>query len=152
MLMIEMATEASGGRHPAGLIEEILAAAISSGELVHDESGWRVDTDVSTRVPDSIAGSVRSRLDALEPPARAVIVTAAVLGRRFDWRLLPCVAGVTEAEALDALQQACQAQLIQPVCTDARAFRFRHSLTRDAILSYLMPPELASIAAAAAGC
>jgi DNA-binding CsgD family transcriptional regulator len=133
-------------------VEEILAAAVSSGELVRDESGWRVDTDVSTRVPDSIAGSVRSRLDALEPAARAVIVTAAVLGRRFEWRLLPCVAGVTEAEALDALQQACQAQLIQPVCTDASAFRFRHSLTRDAILADLMPPELASMAAAAAGC
>lgn len=133
-------------------VEEILAAAVSSGELVCDESGWRVDADVSTRVPDSIAGSVRSRLDALGPAARSVIVTAAVLGRRFDWGLLPCVAGVTEAEALDALQRACQAQLIQPVCTDPSAFRFRHSLTRDAILSDLMPPELASMAAAAARC
>jgi DNA-binding CsgD family transcriptional regulator len=133
-------------------VEEILAAAVSSGELVRDESGWRVDAEVSTRVPDSIAGSVRSRLDALGPAARGVIVTAAVLGRRFDWELLPCVAGVTEVEALDALQRACQAQLIQPVCTDPSAFRFRHSLTRDAILSDLMPPELASMAAAAAGC
>ncbi len=133
-------------------VEEILVAAASSGKLVRDESGWRVNTDVSTRVPDSIAGSVRSRLGALGSPARKVIVTAAVLGRKFDWGLLPCVAGVTEPEALDALQRACQVQLIEPSCTDARAFRFRHSLTREAILSDLMPPELASTAAAAADC
>jgi DNA-binding CsgD family transcriptional regulator len=133
-------------------VEEILAAAVSSGELARDESGWRVDADVSTRVPDSIAGSVRSRLAALGPDARGVVVTAAVLGRTFDWGLLPCVAGVTEAEALDALQRACEVQLIAPLCTDAKAFRFRHSLTRDAILSDLMPPELASMAAAAAAC
>jgi DNA-binding CsgD family transcriptional regulator len=133
-------------------VEEILAAAVSSGELVRDESGWRVDGHVSTRVPDSIAGSVRTRLAALGPAARDIIVTAAILGRRFDWGLLPCVTGVGQAEVLDALQRACQAQLIAPLTTDPNAFRFRHSLTRDAILSDLMPPELASMAAAAAGC
>ncbi len=36
-------------------VEEILAASASSGELIRDDSGWRVNPEVSTGVPDSIA-------------------------------------------------------------------------------------------------
>src|SRR5580704_4721023 len=131
-------------------VEEILAAAVSSGELVHGTTGWQVDDDVVTGVPSSIVGSVRNRIAALGRQARNVIVSAAVLGRQFDWALLPSVADVGESEALDALHDAHEVQLIEPVSADGGAFRFRHSLTRDAIVSDLLPPELASRSARAA--
>jgi DNA-binding CsgD family transcriptional regulator len=131
-------------------VEEILAAAVSSGALERDDAGWHFNSDVSTGVPDSIAGSVRRRLASLGPAVSSVIVSAAVLGRQFEWSLLPEVAGVPEAEALAALQRAREVQLIEPACAEAGTFRFRHSLTRDAILSDLMPPALASRAAGAA--
>jgi DNA-binding CsgD family transcriptional regulator len=133
-------------------VEEVLAAAASSGELVREDSSWRVNGDVSTGVPDSITGSVRSRLASLGPEASSIIVSAAVLGRQFDWALLPRVAGVTESAALEALQRAREVQLVEPAPADSDAgtFRFRHSLTRDAILADLMPPDLACRAAAAA--
>jgi len=124
-------------------VEEILAAAVSSGELVRSEHGWEVNEGVVTAVPASIVGSVRNRLAALCPKARSVVVDAAVLGRQFDWTLLPSVADVSEQEALDALDQAHKVQLIEPVGTNGDTFRFRHSLTRDAIVSDLLPPELA---------
>ncbi len=131
-------------------VEEILAAAVSSGELARDDEGWHVHSDVATGVPESIAGSVHSRLTSLGPEAGNVIVAEAVLGRQFDFALLPSLAGVGEAEALDALRRAREVQLIEPAPGDAGAFRFRHSLTRDAILTQLMPPELSARAAAAA--
>lgn len=131
-------------------VEEILAAAVSSGELVRSKSGWHVDTDISTGVPDSIAGSVRSRLSALGPAVTNVIISAAVLGRQFDWSLLPAIAGVTGNDVLRALQQAHEVQLIEPSCSDSGTYRFRHSLTRNAILSGLLPLDLSSRAAAAA--
>jgi DNA-binding CsgD family transcriptional regulator len=135
-------------------VEEILAAAVSSGELARGEhtGDWHVNTDVATGVPDSIAGSVRSRLALLGQAGADVIVSAAVLGRQFDWALLPSLAGVGESEALDVLQRARDVQLVEPVPagSSARMFRFRHSLTRDAILADLMPPELSSRAAATA--
>jgi DNA-binding CsgD family transcriptional regulator len=131
-------------------VEEILAAAVSSGELARDEHGWHVNADVSTGVPDSIAGSVRRRLAALGPGVASVVISAAVLGRQFDWTLLPPVAGVGEATALDALQRAHEVQLIEPASADAATFRFRHSLTREAILADLLPPDLASRSAVAA--
>lgn len=131
-------------------VEEILAAAVSSGELVHGAEGWRVDEDVVTGVPSSIVDSVRNRIAALGPNVRNVIVSAAVLGRQFDWALLPGVAEVPESEVLQALYRAHDVQLIEPVSADLGAFRFRHSLTREAIVSDLLPPELASRASRAA--
>jgi DNA-binding CsgD family transcriptional regulator len=131
-------------------VEEILAAAVSSGELVRHDAGWQVNSDVSTGVPDSIVGSVRNRLAALGPAVMNVIIAAAILGRQFDWELLPSVAGVPEAKVLEALQRAREVQLIEPVGAEAGTFRFRHSLTRDAIVSNLLPPELAARSAAAA--
>jgi len=133
-------------------VEEILAAAVSSGQLVSGTSGWQVNDEVSTGIPDSIAGSVRHRLAALGPVAIDVLVSAAVLGRQFDWTLLPAIAAADEAEVLAELQRAQHMQLIEPVVTTNHVFRFRHSLTRHAILSGLLPPDLAwrSSAAAAA--
>jgi DNA-binding CsgD family transcriptional regulator len=131
-------------------VEEILAAAVSSGELVHAPDGWQVNPDIVTGVPQSIIGSVRNRMTGLGLQARGVIVSAAVLGRQFDWTLLPSVAEVSESETLDALNQAYEVQLIEPMPADAGAFRFRHSLTRNAIVSDLLPPELAARSARAA--
>src|SRR5258706_211168 len=133
-------------------VEEILAAAVSSGQLVSGTSGWQVNDEVSTGIPDSIAGSVRHRLAALGPVAIDVLVSAAVLGRQFDWTLLPAIAAADEAEVLAELQRAQHKQLIEPVVTTNHVLRFRHSLTRHAILSGLLPPDLAwrsSTAAAA---
>jgi DNA-binding CsgD family transcriptional regulator len=129
-------------------VEEILAAAVSSGELVHGAGGWQVNNDVVTGVPSSIVGSVRNRIAGLGQQARNVVVSAAVLGRQFDWTLLPSVADVGESEALAALHEAHDVQLIEPL--NGGTFRFRHSLTRAAIVSDLLPPELTSRSARAA--
>ena len=131
-------------------VEELIAASVSSGELIRGDSGWRVNPDVSTGVPDSIAGSVRNRLNALGAAMAAVLVSAAILGRQFDWALLPKVGPASEADVLAALKRARELGLIEPVGTDGRSFKFRHSLTRDAIVADLLPPNLASKSAAAA--
>jgi DNA-binding CsgD family transcriptional regulator/tetratricopeptide (TPR) repeat protein len=131
-------------------VEEILAASVASRELVRENSGWRVDPAVSTGVPESIAGSVRNRLSAVGADVTGVIVSAAIFGRRFDWALLPKVGSATESEVLTALKRAQEVGLIEPVGADGNSFRFRHSLTREAIVADLLPPSLAGMSAAAA--
>src|SRR6266568_144556 len=130
-------------------VEEILAAAVSSGELMRAGSRWLADDRVKTAVPVSIAESVRHRLARLGQPVVDVVVAAAVLGRQFDWTLLPGMLNATEQDVLNALWRAHEAQLVEP-CPDLPAFRFRHSLTRDAIMSDTLPPILARLAACAA--
>jgi DNA-binding CsgD family transcriptional regulator/tetratricopeptide (TPR) repeat protein len=131
-------------------VEEILAAAVSSGELVNGESGWSVNRSVRTGVPTSIAESVRRRIAELGREVADVVVAAAVLGRQFDWTLLPALTGASEPTVLAALSRACDLQLIEPQCSSQVVFRFRHSLTRSAIVSSLPPPELAGLSARAA--
>jgi predicted ATPase len=122
-------------------VEEILAAATSSGQLVSGSGGWYVDDHISTAVPASIVGSVRNRLGALGPAVADIIAFAAVIGKQFDWTLLPVISGASEQEVLSALQRAQDLQLIAPSVTESGKFRFRHSLTRHAILSDLLPPD-----------
>ena len=131
-------------------VEEVLAAAVTSGELVHGQQGWHVDARVTTGVPASIADSVRNRLATLDPPAAEIIVTAAVLGRQFDWTLLPSLTGATDSDVVATLRRARGVQLIEPTRADSVMFRFRHSLTRHAILSGLLPPDLTRRSADAA--
>jgi DNA-binding CsgD family transcriptional regulator len=113
-------------------IEELLAAALDAGpQRVEDQ------------VPDSFAGALRHRLEALGPTATRVLRMAAVLGRWFDWTLLPTAATLNEDEVLATLRAAVGAQVL--IAEDHGAslpgFRFRHSLTREAILADLLPKE-----------
>jgi DNA-binding CsgD family transcriptional regulator len=104
---------------------------------------------VKTAIPVSLGESVRHRLLRLGQPVTDVLVAAAVLGRQFDWTLLPGTVDLTEQEVLAALWKAYEAQLVEP-CPDLQAFRFRHCLTRDAIMTDTLPPILARRAARAA--
>lgn len=129
-------------------IEEMLAAAVSSGGLAGGMTGWQPSGQVA--VPASITGSIRKRLAALGPDVSGVVAAAAVLGRQFDPALLPRVAEAADTAVLRALQQAREVLLIEPASPGGRIFRFRHSLTRRAILSDLLPPDLAARSARAA--
>jgi DNA-binding CsgD family transcriptional regulator len=131
-------------------VEEIIAAAVASGELQHQMDGWHLKDGISTGIPESIVGPVRNRLTALRPQSAEIIASAAVLGMRFDWTLLPAMAGASEHEVLAALADARQVQLIEPDERGDRWLRFRHNLTREAIISCLPHPDLARCSAAAA--
>jgi DNA-binding CsgD family transcriptional regulator len=131
-------------------VEEIIGAAVASGQLEHRVDGWQLNDGISTGIPESIVGSVRNRLTALGPQAAEIIAASAVLGRQFDWTLVPSIAGADEHDVIAALTRARQAQLIEPDEHGDRWLRFRHNLTRDAIISGLLAPDLERCSAAAA--
>ena len=131
-------------------VEELLASAVASGDLVPSAGGWRVKDRISVALPPSLSACVVGRVDRLGPAVGTVLASAAVFGDQFDWTLLPDVAGVSEATVLDALRQAREAQFIGPVGPTTPVFRFRHSLTRRAVLSGLLAPEIAMRSALAA--
>ena len=128
------------------LVEELLAGLVSSGALVRTNGGWRAEVRPTPSIPASFAESLRTRLKALDSDARQVLAAAAVLGRRFDWDLLPGVAAVDAATAVVSLRRAVDGQL---VTVDGQRFRFRHALTREAVLAELLPPERSALSARA---
>lgn len=122
------------------LVEELLAGAADSGALVEHDGGWTADGPVRPDLPLTLIDSVDARLDRLGDRA-AVLITASVLGRQFEWQLLPAMTGLDELVVLEALRAGVDAQLLVPAPSVAGAFRFRHALTRAAVVRHLLPVE-----------
>lgn len=132
-------------RHAEGnplLAEELLAGLAGTGVLVHD-GRWTVAGELTATVPHDMAQSVRARLATFDPEARLVVAAAAVMGRSFDWELLPGVAEVDARAVVEALRTAVDLQLVEVV---GQGFRFRHALIREAVLAGLLPPERRALA------
>ena len=128
------------------LVEELLAGLAAAGALEHTPLGWRLVRAMTPTVPGSLHESVLARLRRLDPAARRAVGAAATLGRQFDWDLLPGVAGLDGTAAVEAMRAAIAEQLI---VVDGPGFRFRHALTREAVLSQLLPPERRAFSARA---
>ena len=128
-------------------VEELLGGLLDAGALVERENGWAAVSRLVVRIPMTFRETVRERLRRLPPPHRRVVEAAAVLGRDFDCALLPEVAGVSVEEAREALRAAVDRQLL---VAEESAIRFRHALTRDAVLDDMLPVDRADVAAVAA--
>ncbi|MDQ4069092.1 MAG: AAA family ATPase [Actinomycetota bacterium] len=130
------------------LIEELLAGLAGADALVRSAGGWRVVSRLVPSVPLSFAETVERRLGLLDEPGRSVVGAAAILGRRFDWSLLPATTGLSEETVLERLRAAAGIQLLvrDPVSND---FQFRHALSRDAVLATLTPSEASRVAQSA---
>ena len=96
-------------------------------------------------VPPTVAELTRWRMNALPGPAREILHTAAVLGD-LDWQLLPAASGCSEDEVAVALRAAVDASLLVVDPSTKIGLRWRHALTREAVLDQLLAPERAMIA------
>ncbi len=76
-----------------------------------------------------------------------MLAAAAVVAGDPDRRLLSAVTDTPEATVLDALRAAADVGLLT---ADDGRLRWRHALTRDAVLATLLPPETAALATRAA--
>ncbi len=131
------------------LVEELLASAAAVGALVHQETGWRLDPATRRVLPRTFAESVRRRVDELGLHALRVLRAAAMFGRSFDPSLVGPTSNVCDETVGAVLRGAEACQLVTRDLTDASTFRFRHALTREAILGELLPNEEAALAARA---
>jgi hypothetical protein len=132
------------------LVEELLTGLVDSGALVRTAAGWELNGELAGPVPSSFASVVNARLASLSPDVRAVVETAGVLGRTFDWRLLGRLTGQPDSSVLDALRVAVERGLMVYDAQGLDAFRFVHALTRETVLGRLLPPQRARIARDAA--
>jgi predicted ATPase len=125
-------------------VEELLAGLIDRGALWNRGNGWEVADERSVDVPLSFAQTVDERLAELSVEHRGVLEIAAVLGRDFDWAVLPGLAGVDATEVLQALSIAVDLQLIEEA--GGERFRFRHALTAHAILERILVSQQSRLA------
>jgi len=119
------------------LVEEILATLAARGVLQASGGHWTVREALPLVVPLSFTQSVQVRLDALGEECRQLLLAAAVLGRQFDWNLLSSMTLLSEDVVRAHLRRAVDAQLL----VADTGFRFRHALTREAVLLGMLPPD-----------
>lgn len=123
------------------LVEELLAAWADAGNLVLSDAGWSLTPHAEPVVPRTFADTVCGRLRAMGGSARLILGAGAVLGPRFDWRLVVTATGLDEEAVLETLRHAVTAQLCVSQTLHNDDFRFRHALTRHAVLAELLPAE-----------
>lgn len=122
------------------LAEELLGSLVAGGSLVRRGSGWDVAGELRLSVPGSFAHDVRSRIESLSATSKLLMQAAAVLGEHFDWRVLAAMTGFDEDMVTAGLRDGASLRLLEergPV----GGFRFRHALSREAVLESALAPE-----------
>ncbi len=149
------ATHVSLGRlddeHVAGMVRACMPGAGAGvvARVQHAAEGVPFLVEevlASPGVPSSFADTVRVRLAGLGGDELRVLQVAAVFGRHFDWRLLPAATGLAASVVTVALERGVGCQLLT---VQGEEFRFRHALTRDAVVGQLLPPTRAALAGGA---
>jgi class 3 adenylate cyclase/tetratricopeptide (TPR) repeat protein len=96
-------------------------------------------------VPPSIHALLASRIDGLPGDARAVLLDASVVGKRFWPRAVASVGARTPEEVRAALAELARRELVRPVSPSSmegeEEFAFWHALVRDVAYSTLTRPD-----------
>ncbi|HKP61681.1 MAG TPA: AAA family ATPase [Polyangiales bacterium] len=129
-------------------VAEYLRTAVAEQLLVRDPSGqWQIaqssePTEVmcaALPLPHSLREVVERRVEQLDPVSRRILVVAGIIGREFDLSLLQAAAAVSEEEAIDAIAELVQRQVLEPA--RGADFRFAHDKLRQIPIGDLPPHE-----------
>ncbi len=93
----------------------------------------------------SVGEVIRERLAPLPPGCQEALEVAAVLGRDFEYPPLAAALRVSPARAVAALDPAVSARLVSPDGARAGAYRFVHTLIREAVEEQLAPSRRARL-------
>jgi tetratricopeptide (TPR) repeat protein len=108
-----------------------------------DAGGWHIDDRVpfsSLALPRSLRELVARRLDGLPPAARRLVESAAVLGRAFDGDLPNQVAGLSDEEVIEALDQVVARTIFE--LDEGERLRFQHDKLREIAYAMIDPARL----------
>ncbi|WP_182873451.1 ATP-binding protein [Microbispora sp. H10670] len=125
------------------LVEELTAGLRETG--VDPTAPREALNDIA--VPPTLRALVGERMAALAEEHRRLLHVAAVVGVDLGWDVVASVAQADESVLLAGLRAATRVHLLR---TEADELTWRHSLTREAVLAGLLPPERAAMARRAA--
>jgi serine/threonine protein kinase/tetratricopeptide (TPR) repeat protein len=133
-------------------VAEYLRAAVGQGLLYRNEAGrWQLAAQIDADspeaafralpLPSSLVDLVVGRLEALSAAARRLAEIAAVFGREIEEGLLFELGALAGDEALEALSELLQRQMLEEASTRGRAssIRFVHDKLREGVLARIEP-------------
>lgn len=120
-------------------IEEIVQGLRESGAVTIDDSRVVLNDDAGAlELPDTVEGTIRSRLDRMDPHSREVLCYASVIGREFDHDILAALR--PDDPQLDAALERLKGMgVIQPTSIRPHVeYRFKHALTQEVTYESLL--------------
>ena len=123
-------------------IEEVCKELLESGDIYWGNNRWERKELTDLHLPQSVQFAIQTRLDKLPAPSLDALRMAAVLGRRFEFRLLQAALGWDEDALIEALETAQRSQFIadaEDVSHDS--FDFTHNLIATALVESASTPR-----------
>jgi class 3 adenylate cyclase/tetratricopeptide (TPR) repeat protein len=133
--------------------EELILSLAQSGVLLGERgryrlapSGWQNPT-----LPTTVEAVIGARIDLLPDSEKALLQTAAIIGKEFPFEVVRAVTGLSDTAARPLLRRLRAAELIQPRQTAmGESFAFRHPLIQEVAYAMQLRSTRTSLHAAAA--
>lgn len=131
-------------------LEEIVQSLIETETLVGQPHAYRLACSVTAwSLPATVYGVLASRLDRLAPAVKALLQTAAVIGREFSRPLLARVAQLPESVLDQALTDLQSREFIYEAAVYPDfTYAFKHALTQEVAYRSLLRERRAELHAA----
>jgi class 3 adenylate cyclase/tetratricopeptide (TPR) repeat protein len=133
--------------------EELILSLAQSGILLGERghyrlapSGWQNPT-----LPTTVEAVIGARIDLLPDSEKALLQTAAIVGKEFPFEVVRAVVNLPDAAARPLLRRLRAAELIQPRETAmGESFAFRHPLIQEVAYAMQLRSTRTSLHAAVA--
>jgi len=126
-------------------VQEVVRYLAEEGIIEREEGRWRAksDTPVEMRIPDGLRDVIGKRLSGLSESCNKVLSVAAVIGRDFQMEVLQKVAGMTDDELCEALEEARKVAVIEErTGVGAKVhYRFAHAFFRQTLYEETIAPR-----------
>lgn len=124
-------------------VEEVFRHLAEEGKLFDEKGAFRPGLKVDQlQVPEGVRLVLGRRLERLGEDARRILTTAAIIGRIFPLELLEDLEKARPDAALEAIEEAERAHLVEPVPSGRQArYRFVHELVRQTLTGTLSLPR-----------
>jgi tetratricopeptide (TPR) repeat protein len=124
-------------------VEEVFRHLREEGRVLDSEGRWLPNIQIAElEVPEGVRLVIGRRLERVSAECREILTAAAVIGARFDLKVLEAVADVGGDAVLDAMDEAERTGLViaQQMKRETR-YVFAHELIRQTLLSALSVPR-----------
>lgn len=119
-------------------LREMLIHLTEVGALRFEEGLWTASADIANAIPEGVREVVGRRLSQLSAPTQKLLEIGAHFEVSFPLDVAAEVAKVGEDEALDAIDEALQAQIVLATEVFDR-YAFSHALFRQTLVGELNP-------------
>jgi tetratricopeptide (TPR) repeat protein len=114
-------------------IQEVVHGLVEEGSLVGRRGAYELARTISeVKVPPTVQAVLAARIDRLSGSDKALLQTAAVIGRRFSAPLVGRVSGLADEELEAALRTLVDADFVYETAPYPESeYTFKHALTEE---------------------